>query len=513
MPRWPSPDPNSWANPRGRKKGKGTTTKARQARRATSPRVLAKREKRAEEAAASAACSADPLQQGETQTAATAVADPLQQGEAQQAATQAAEPLQQGEAQKAATQAAEPLQQGEAQQAATQAAEPLQQGKAKKAPTQAAEPLQQGEKHKATAVAQPLQQGEQQQPTKDEPLQEGENKAQNKEEKWETALGKRARSLQKRKASKEKQWQVKVGPLPEGKVAEPLEEGPKAKGRPASSVAMWGWQLLHTAKPQPRHQQQCASLEKRDPSHHKRGWVSGQREWEERKALARRAGWPATQVPALARREEERAQKAVPGLAQCLPSPGGMERCCARLAHPEVLGPATRRLGNPPHQLLWTRKSWWGGEVGKESARKTAWAKWLGCSVLMDDNKDICQEALEEGLEVLPITTHHQKHVWYWGKPFDSFPEAVDHLLMMDRWASPCNKGNKGLSSHLASPCNKGNSTHPLQQGAEQPLDQPLGTRGSDLIDLYGQRPCNKGRAFARKVLIREPPQKEGPLQ
>jgi len=27
---------------------------------------------------------------------------------------------------------------------------------------------------------------------------------------------------------------------------------------------------------------------------------------------------------------------------------------------------------------------------------------------------------------------------------------------------------------------------------------------------LYGQRPCNKGRTFARKVLIREPPQKEG---
>ena len=30
---------------------------------------------------------------------------------------------------------------------------------------------------------------------------------------------------------------MKVGPLPEGKVAEPLEEGPKAKGRPASSAA------------------------------------------------------------------------------------------------------------------------------------------------------------------------------------------------------------------------------------------------------------------------------------
>eukprot|EP00434_Breviolum_minutum_P016510 symbB.v1.2.014552.t1/scaffold1051.1/size143026/2 len=219
MPRWPSPDPNSWANPRGRKKGKGTTSKARQLRKATSPRVLAKTPKKAKEeaAAAAAASSAQPLQQGGQ---AATQAEPLQQGE--KAATQT-EPLQQGE--KPAT-GAEPLQEGKkAEKAATQA-EPLQQGD--KAATQA-EPLQQGDK--AATQAQPLQQGEKAEKaaTKPEPLQQGE-KEEEKEEVWETALGKRARPLQKRKA---KQWQVKEAPLPEGK---PLQQGEaKAKSRPASS--------------------------------------------------------------------------------------------------------------------------------------------------------------------------------------------------------------------------------------------------------------------------------------
>ena len=63
---------------------------------------------------------------------------------------------------------------------------------------------------------------------------------------------------------------------------------------------------------------------------------------------------------------------------------------------------------------------------------KAAWAKYLGCSVVMDDNRHILEEALQEGMDVLPVTTWHEKNLWYWGKPFDSFPEAVDHLLMMD---------------------------------------------------------------------------------
>ena len=76
MPRWPSPDPNSWANPRGRKKGKGTTTKARQARRAVSPRVVipcAPREKGSLGGGVLQA-KGQPLQQGQVQL------DPLREG-------------------------------------------------------------------------------------------------------------------------------------------------------------------------------------------------------------------------------------------------------------------------------------------------------------------------------------------------------------------------------------------------------------------------------------------------
>ena len=293
--RWPSPDPNSWANPRGRKKGKGTTTRARQARRAASPKALAKKEQRkAEAAAAEAAASAG--------TAAAASADPLQQGEKDTPAAAAA-----------AAAAAEPLQQGGQDKAAAAAAA-------------AAEPLQQGEKDTAAAA-------------KPEPLQQEEKKE--KEEEWETALGKRARSVQRRKASKErKQWQVKENPLPEGKPAEPLQEGKKKeKGRPASSAAgrrklggaMWGLAAAAATAP-------CQALApavpvtnprgtRGDPSHSKREGVP---EWREGQALGTRAeeaGPPA---------QEEGAGA---GLAQCLSDPGGMEGCCARQAHSQGLGP------------------------------------------------------------------------------------------------------------------------------------------------------------------------------
>ena len=99
---------------------------------------------------------------------------------------------------------------------------------------------------------------------------------------------------------------------------------------------------------------------------------------------------------------------------------------------------------------------------------KAAWAKYLGCSVVMDDNRHILEEALQEGMDVLPVTTWHEKHLWYWGKPFDSFPEAVDHLLMMDAALAtratahtPCNKGGPEQqvlvrrTKQAPSPCDK----------------------------------------------------------
>ena len=185
--------------------------------------------------------------------------------------------------------------------------------------------MQQGEKDTAAAKPEPLQQEEKKE----------------KEEEWETALGKRARSVQRRKASKErKQWQVKENPLPEGKPAEPLQEGKKKeKGRPASSAAgrrklggaMWGLAAAAATAP-------CQALApavpvtnprgtRGDPSHSKREGVP---EWREGQALGTRAeeaGPPA---------QEEGAGA---GLAQCLSDPGGMEGCCARQAHSQGLGP------------------------------------------------------------------------------------------------------------------------------------------------------------------------------
>ena len=392
-----------------------------------SPRVLAKKEKRAEAAAAEAAPSADPLQQGEKDKAAAA-AEPLQQG-GQDKAAAAAEPLQQGEKDKAAA-AAEPLQQGGQDKAAA-----------------AADPLQQGEKDKAAAAAEPLQQGEKKEP----------------QEQWETALGKRARSIQRRKASKErKQWQVKEDPLPEGKPAEPLQQWKKKeKGRAASSAAGRrkignGYVGIGSSS------SSCSTLPSPSPStsshqplrqgtpatpREKGSLGGGRKPLEQGQKKSRKVlcldwhnvfqiqeGWkdvvPDRHIQKLWDLQGEgwkihlvsfcgqkRAQE-VEDWARSLPVKWASVRCIRE------------RCGK------------WG---------KTAWAIWLGCTWLCDDNKDICQEALEEGLEVLPVTTYHEKHWWYTsGKPFDSFPEAVDHLLMMEGWASPCNKGN---------------STDPLQEG------------------------------------------------
>ena len=398
--RWPSPDPNSWANPRGRKKGKGTTTRARQARRAASPKVLAKKEQRKAEAAAAeaaafagtaAAASADPLQQGEKDTPAAA------------AAAAAAEPLQQGGQDKAA--------------AAAAAAEPLQQGeKDKAAAAAAAEPLQQGEKDTAAAKPEPLQQEEKKE----------------KEEEWETALGKRARSVQRRKASKErKQWQVKENPLPEGKPAEPLQEGKKKeKGRPASSAA--GRRKLGGGYVGIGSSSSNSTLPSPSPSSasnqplrqggqggtpatpREKGYLSGgkgkplgqgqkkldlqpkkkvlgldwhnvfqiQEGWKDvvpDKHIAKvwdlqAEGW---EVHLISFCGQKRAQE-VEDWARSLPIKWASVRCIR-----ERCGP-------------------WG---------KAAWCKYLGCTVIMDDNKSILEEALQEGIDVLPVTTWHEKHL------------------------------------------------------------------------------------------------------
>ena len=422
MPRWPSPDPNSWANPRGRKKGKGTTSKARQLRKATSPRVLAKRAKKAEEeAAAAAASSAQPLQQGGQ---AATQAEPLQQGE--KAATQT-EPLQQGE--KPAT-GAEPLQEGKkAEKAATQA-EPLQQGD--KAATQA-EPLQQGDK--AATQAQPLQQGEKAEKaaTKPEPLQQGE-KEEEKEEVWETALGKRARSLQKRKA---KQWQVKEAPLPEGK---PLQQGEaKAKSRPASSAkgkrkTDVGYVPIGSdsgSSTQPSPSRSSSTRGSRQPL--KQGTPATPREkgtLETRVKLVEKKKVLCLDWHNVFQIQDEWSKKdIVPDLhinrVWDLQAEGWevhiLSYCGKRRAHEFHSWASSLPLKFASVRTCNERTGKWG---------KTSWAKWLGCTHLVDDNRSICQEALEEGLEVLPVVSEWEPHIWYWGKPCQNFSEAVDRLLL-----------------------------------------------------------------------------------
>ena len=406
MPRWPSPDPNSWANPRGRKKGKGTTSKARQLRRATSPRVLAKRAKKAEEeAAAAAASSAQPLQQGG------------------QAATQA-EPLQQGE--KAATQT-EPLQQGE--KPAT-GAEPLQEGKkAEKAATQA-EPLQQGDK--TATQAEPLQQGDKA-ATQAEPLQQGE-KEEEKEEVWETALGKRARSLQKRKA---KQWQVKEAPLPEGK---PLQQGEaKAKSRPASSArgkrrTDVGYVSIGSdsgSSTQPSPSRSSSTRGSRQPL--KQGTPATPREkgtLETRVKLVEKKKVLCLDWHNVFQIQDEWSKKdIVPALhinrVWDLQAEGWevhiLSYCGKRRAQEVHSWASALPLKFDSVRTCNDRTGKWG---------KTSWAKWLGCTHLVDDNRSICQEALEEGLEVLPVVSEWEPHIWYWGKPCQNFSEAVDRLLL-----------------------------------------------------------------------------------
>ena len=91
---------------------------------------------------------------------------------------------------------------------------------------------------------------------------------------------------------------MKEDPLPEGKAAEPLQEGKKEKGdlpvvHPPKGellVAMWGWAA--PAFPAPAPAPRVVILERRDPSHTKREWVFGSsvEPPSQRLALAIRAG-------------------------------------------------------------------------------------------------------------------------------------------------------------------------------------------------------------------------------
>ena len=211
---------------------------------------------------------------------------------------------------------------------------------------------------------------------------------------WETALGKRARSLQKRKA---KQWQVKEAPLPEGK---PLQQGEaKAKSRPASSAkgkrrTDVGYVSIGSdsgSSTQPSPSRSSSTRGSRQPL--KQGTPATPREkgtLETRVKLVEKKKSLCLDWHNVFQIQDEWGKKdIVPDLH--------INRVC-------------RRLGGPHPVLLWQ-------EEGPGSR-------------LVDDNRSICQEALEEGLEVLPVVTEWEPHIWYWGKPCQDFSEAVDRLLL-----------------------------------------------------------------------------------
>ena len=56
---------------------------------------------------------------------------------------------------------------------------------------------------------------------------------------------------------------------------------------------------------------------------------------------------------------------------------------------------------------------------------KAEWAKHLGCTHLVDDNADICKESLEKGLKVYPVTTRHEHHTWAKKEGLETYRDFV----------------------------------------------------------------------------------------
>ena len=64
---------------------------------------------------------------------------------------------------------------------------------------------------------------------------------------------------------------------------------------------------------------------------------------------------------------------------------------------------------------------------------KTWLYKAYGISTVFDDSKDVCEEALEKGLHVFPISTFREDHSWLLNhggrRPFRTFASAVEAFL------------------------------------------------------------------------------------
>ena len=70
-------------------------------------------------------------------------------------------------------------------------------------------------------------------------------------------------------------------------------------------------------------------------------------------------------------------------------------------------------------ETVWSR-------TGEDGKCNFAWQE--EALAVFDDNKKICLECAQWGLEIYPICTSYQKHNWY-GGGYKSFADAVDEFL------------------------------------------------------------------------------------
>ena len=81
----------------------------------------------------------------------------------------------------------------------------------------------------------------------------------------------------------------------------------------------------------------------------------------------------------------------------------------------------------PFHEQLFGKEVCWA-QIGNRGKCHVAYE--MDAMAIFDDNRKICQECMEWGLDVYPIRTQHQSHKWILPEDsFGSFAEAVDKFF------------------------------------------------------------------------------------
>ena len=65
-----------------------------------------------------------------------------------------------------------------------------------------------------------------------------------------------------------------------------------------------------------------------------------------------------------------------------------------------------------------------------------------GCSIIIDDNGEICKEANEVGMVIYPIVTVHNQHTWWRGPKYTNLTAAVDDLVDGSRGGEPASSSS-----------------------------------------------------------------------